>query len=53
MRRQMDNFNWYWGKMIQQTYSGKEAGYTEAGIPGQQERHAMGIRGSTPRQCSL
>src|SRR5207249_9933037 len=33
IRRQMDNFNWYWGKMIQQTTQEKKKAYVRAGVP--------------------
>jgi site-specific DNA recombinase len=36
LRRQMDNFNWYWGKMIQQTTLDKKRAYWVAGVPLQQ-----------------
>lgn len=35
-RRQMDNFNWYWGKMIQQVTQDKKQAYTRQGVPYQQ-----------------
>ncbi|NNJ11233.1 recombinase family protein [Chloroflexales bacterium ZM16-3] len=33
MRRQMDNFNWFWGQMIKQTAMEKKKAYTDASIP--------------------
>lgn len=33
MRRQMDNFNWYWGQMIKKNVMEKRQSYTEAGVP--------------------
>jgi site-specific DNA recombinase len=44
MRRQMDNFNWYWGKMIQQTTMDKKKEYAEHGIPLQQGPAPFGYR---------
>jgi DNA invertase Pin-like site-specific DNA recombinase len=44
IRRQMDNFNWYWGKMIQQTTQDKKKAYTEAGVPLQQGFAKFGFK---------
>jgi len=40
----MDNFNWYWGKMIQQTTQEKKKAYTEQGIPYQQGTTRYGYK---------
>jgi site-specific DNA recombinase len=44
IRRQMDNFNWYWGKMVQQTTQEKKRAYTEQDIPYQQGTARYGYR---------
>jgi site-specific DNA recombinase len=44
MRRQMDNFNWYWGKMIQQTTMDKKREYAEIGVPLQQGQAPFGYK---------
>lgn len=44
IRRQMDNFNWYWGKMIQQTTQDKKRAYTRQGVPYQQGTPRYGYR---------
>jgi DNA invertase Pin-like site-specific DNA recombinase len=44
LRRQMDNFNWYWGKMIQQTTQEKKAAYAKQGIPLLQGTPPFGYR---------
>ncbi|HMO57603.1 MAG TPA: recombinase family protein [Roseiflexaceae bacterium] len=44
IRRQMDNFNWYWGKMIQQTVQDKKHAYTEQGVPLLQGTPPFGYR---------